>query len=221
MLFKAGVPSDYQDAYGLLRAIELSPGDYVFSHWNFQRVERDLLPKEPGHASFQGPGRTRHLRRELRPRSETGKNMFGVGNAFDAWLLVSDRRDRDLSLLPKEFPASLPNWPTFRFLIRCRGGHGTRIPRRGSSSCPVRDPRCARQAGRRPPYDLAGRRRMTAPVRSQASGVRCRRMERVAPSETQCFHLMRKLLFRCPAGNCEVQDKEGRQCRPHSLTANR
>lgn len=106
MLFKADVPSDYQDGYGLLRAIELPPGEYVFTHWNFFNGSGETFyPKDLGTLPFKvQAGRVAYVG-SFDLDLQRGKNVFGVEIALDPWLLVSDKRDRDLPLLPQKFPA--------------------------------------------------------------------------------------------------------------------
>lgn len=105
MLFKAEVQSDYEDGYGLLRAIELPPGDYVFSEWHFFNGSGvTFYPKDLGELPFKvAAGRVTYVG-SFDLDVQRGKNVFGVEVALNPWLLISDRRDRDLLLLQRKFP---------------------------------------------------------------------------------------------------------------------
>jgi hypothetical protein len=106
MLFKADVPSDYDDGYGLLRAIELPPGDYVLSHWNFFNGSGvDYFPRDIGELPFTvRAGRVTYVG-SFDLVLERGRNAFGVEIAYNPWLVVSDQRERDLAIMLSKFPA--------------------------------------------------------------------------------------------------------------------
>jgi hypothetical protein len=105
MLFKPDVPSDFPQGYGLLRALELPPGDYEFMSWSVvANAGVTFYPKKPRPLPFRvEAGRATYVGGfDLDARR--GDNVFGAEVVFQPWLWVTDRRDRDLEVLPKKFP---------------------------------------------------------------------------------------------------------------------